>query len=117
MALPEKKFSRDGDIGADPESSFYLQPAYCVNNVYDINANSFTLHYGGAGAKKLEGIFPQGMQLHTANPGKQSSPLVLDQSTATDTSSLDQWKGIVEEDRYPLPRYPAANGRCNSYGL
>jgi hypothetical protein len=27
-----KKFSRDGDIGADPESSFYLRPEYCTDN-------------------------------------------------------------------------------------
>ena len=31
-----KKFHRDGDIGADPESSFYLQPSYCADNVYQI---------------------------------------------------------------------------------
>jgi hypothetical protein len=41
-----KKFSRDGDIGADPESSFYLQPDYCKNNVYTVNKNSFQLQYG-----------------------------------------------------------------------
>ncbi|WP_315817770.1 DUF4450 domain-containing protein [Paraflavitalea speifideaquila] len=81
-----KKFSRDGDIGADPESSFYLQPPYCINNVYELNANTFILHYGEAGAKKLEGIFPAGTQLHTASPGKQQSPLLLDQSAAGDTS-------------------------------
>jgi hypothetical protein len=81
-----KKFSRDGDIGADPESSFYLQPAYCLNNVYELNANTFTLRFGEAGAKKLEGIFPAGTQLHTASPGKQQSPLLLDRSVAADTS-------------------------------
>lgn len=80
-----KKFSRDGDIGADPESSFYLQPAYCIRNKYDINAGSFTLHYGDSATKRLEGIFPAGMPLHTASAGKQQSPLILDQSTAIDT--------------------------------
>ena len=34
-----KKFSRDGDIGADPESSFYLQPEYCKDNIFKINKN------------------------------------------------------------------------------
>ena len=38
-----KKFSRDGDIGADPESSFYLQPAYCKDNRYTIFKNTFQL--------------------------------------------------------------------------
>ena len=27
-----KRFHRDGDIGADPESSFYLKPEYCRDN-------------------------------------------------------------------------------------
>ncbi|MEQ1798339.1 MAG: DUF4450 domain-containing protein, partial [Lacibacter sp.] len=43
-----KKFSRDGDIGADPESSFYLKPEYCNDNLYRINQNSFQLLYGFA---------------------------------------------------------------------
>ena len=41
-----KKFSRDGDIGADPESSFYLQPVYCKDNRYTIFKNTFQLSYG-----------------------------------------------------------------------
>lgn len=41
-----KKFHRDGDIGADPESVFYLQPNYCVNNQYSIKKNSFLLNFG-----------------------------------------------------------------------
>jgi len=41
-----KKFSRDGDIGADPESSFYLQADNCKDNAYTIKANSFQLLYG-----------------------------------------------------------------------
>lgn len=43
-----KKFSRDGDIGADPESSFYLKPEYCRDNLYMISKNNFTLQYGFA---------------------------------------------------------------------
>ncbi|HOZ70445.1 MAG TPA: DUF4450 domain-containing protein [Chitinophagaceae bacterium] len=41
-----KKFSRDGDIGADPESSFYLKAENCKDNSYRINGNSFLLSYG-----------------------------------------------------------------------
>ncbi|MEJ8819408.1 DUF4450 domain-containing protein [Lacibacter sp. H407] len=43
-----KKFSRDGDIGADPESSFYLKPEYCKDNIFKIQKNSFQLLYGFA---------------------------------------------------------------------
>jgi hypothetical protein len=41
-----KKFSRDGDIGADPESSFYLQEENCKDNSYQLDKNSFHLFYG-----------------------------------------------------------------------
>lgn len=40
-----RKFSRGGDIGADPESSFYLLPEYAVNNHYQLQQNSFELTY------------------------------------------------------------------------
>jgi len=42
------KFSRDGDMNVDPESSFYLKPEYCATNSYNIKGNSFSLLYGGS---------------------------------------------------------------------
>ncbi len=45
-AASGKKFSRDGDMGPDPESSFYLKPEYCTDNVFSISNNTFTLKYG-----------------------------------------------------------------------
>ncbi len=41
-----KRFSRDGDIGADPESSFYLKPENCADNKYQLLPNKFILSYG-----------------------------------------------------------------------
>ncbi len=41
-----KKFSRDGDMGPDPESSFYLKPEGCKDNQYTISNANFTLKYG-----------------------------------------------------------------------
>ncbi|HEX7846847.1 MAG TPA: DUF4450 domain-containing protein [Chitinophagaceae bacterium] len=41
-----KKFSRDGDIGADPESSFYLKPENCIDNRYQLLDGKFILSYG-----------------------------------------------------------------------
>lgn len=41
-----KKFSRDGDIGADPESSFYLKPENCTDNSYQLSDDKFILNYG-----------------------------------------------------------------------
>ncbi|MGM8361552.1 DUF4450 domain-containing protein [Flavobacterium sp. ARAG 55.4] len=70
-----KKFSRNGDIGGDPESVFYLQPGYCINNQYQINKNSFTLNYGSESSKKitentqvLSAVFPNSkVRLSSAN--------------------------------------------------
>ena len=102
-----KKFSRDGDIGADPESSFYLKPEYCSNNSFIIDRNRFLLSYGAgrvlteaeryeiqhvpgnkeAGVaepqKQLSGMFPLGSKLKIADAARQESPLVLSLSAAS----------------------------------
>jgi hypothetical protein len=52
-----KTFSRNGDIGADPESGFYLLPGYCEHNQYTLEKNSFGLKYQN---KKNEPQFIQG---------------------------------------------------------
>lgn len=120
-----KKFSRDGDIGADPESAFYLKPEYCKDNIYAINKNAFTVYYGGktslseedryeiqhfpkqgadsamgrADLKTLWGIFPQEMTLKTADPGKQESPAAFLRSTNDKTPAL---RGQIALSNSPL---------------
>ncbi|TDO99208.1 DUF4450 domain-containing protein [Flavobacterium sp. 245] len=83
-----KKFSRDGDIGADPESVFYLQPDYCLNNKYTLQKQSFLLEYGSESNKQktgnnksLNGFFPESKVL-LANAKNQNSPLELYNSSA-----------------------------------
>ncbi len=102
-----KKFSRDGDIGADPESSFYLQPVYCKDNSYKIEKNKFQLFYGLSKAlteeeryeiqygskqpdttgkekpKVLAGIFPSNAIIKIADAEKQQSPDELFSSSTT----------------------------------
>ncbi len=75
-----KKFSRNGDIGGDPESVFYLQPDYCVNNQYQINKNSFILSYGSGSSKKLtennqklSAVFPES-KTHLASANFLKTP-------------------------------------------
>jgi hypothetical protein len=82
-----KKFSRNGDIGADPESSFYLQPVYCKNNFYTVSKNTFLLKYFDQKniLNHLTGIFPTSSDVHIADANQQTSPLRLLQS---DSSSL-----------------------------
>jgi hypothetical protein len=83
-----KKFSRDGDIGADPESVFYLQPNYCINNKYTLQKDSFLLDYGSennklktGNTKSIIGFYPES-EIHLANANNQKTPIDLYNSTA-----------------------------------
>ena len=102
------RFSREGDIGADPESSFYLKPEYCRNNIYAIDKNKFTLFFGSntlseeeryqiqhrsnrdpitlsATIKSISGIFPPSAILKLSDANKQLTPLELHLSKDTVT--------------------------------
>ncbi|WP_207510636.1 DUF4450 domain-containing protein [Longitalea luteola] len=108
-----KKFSRDGDIGADPESSFYLKPEYCKDNLYTITRNSFQLLYGTGrvlteeeryeiqykpkndspgvkikNLKRLAAIVPPASDIRITDAAQQDNPLALYQSTASATPAI-----------------------------
>ena len=96
-----KKFSRDGDMGPDPESSFYLKPSYCTDNSYTVTANAFLLKYGtGVVAEwdpyvnkntaadtvkavkigkeqQVTGLVPPAMRLQVADAQELASPALL----------------------------------------
>ncbi len=103
-----KKFSRDGDMGPDPESSFYLKPEYCTDNNFQITANSFLLRYGTGllteadpyvnknfpdttkpqrigKESQLTGWIPPSSDIHIANAQRQDTPLQLYQSEKSNT--------------------------------
>ncbi len=97
-----KKFSRDGDIGADPESSFYLKPEYCQGNALAVQGNAFTLTYGvgeqprpapadaavpaaPAAPKLLLGVVPPASKTRVADAAQQDSPAQLLASAASAT--------------------------------
>lgn len=89
-----KKFSRNGDIGGDPESVFYLQPEYCVNNQYQINKNGFSVSYGSASSKKatentqlINAVFPDS-KVHLASANFLKTPLENYNSKADATPML-----------------------------
>lgn len=81
-----KKFSRDGDIGADPESSFDCKPEYCTGNQYTIKDNLFQLAYGKSG--RMEGVFPLGARLRVedATAGVTAPVLTGEVKLATDSA-------------------------------
>ncbi|HEY1193492.1 DUF4450 domain-containing protein [Flavobacterium sp.] len=104
-----KKFSRDGDIGADPESVFYLQPDYCLNNKYTLQKQSFLLEYGSESNKQktgnnksLRGFFPESAT-HLSNAKQQKTPLELYNSNAENLPVLSgKLKSISEKGNYWL---------------
>ena len=112
-----KKFSRDGDIDADPESSFYLQSDCCKGNSYKIGRTSFALTFSGKslseagryeidqtgkGANKAEiitkniiyGVFPRSKQVYLADADMQCSPLEMTRSSGGDKPAI---VGVIEK--------------------
>jgi len=75
-----KRFSRDGDIGADPESSFYLTPESCKGNKYQIFNNSFTLAFEN---RKISGVFPGGMKIVQGSAQSIQTPQSIQPSADT----------------------------------
>ncbi|WP_345953805.1 DUF4450 domain-containing protein [Mucilaginibacter sp. PAMB04168] len=116
-----KKFSRDGDIGADPESSFYLKPEYCVNNAVEINQTIFRINFNAKAtteatryeneqspAKRNEtetsknavsGLFPASVIAKQGNAEQQSTPLTLLNSVPTGKPLAC---GLVKNTQAPL---------------
>ncbi|UZR98831.1 DUF4450 domain-containing protein [Chondrinema litorale] len=107
-----KKFSRNGDIGADPESSFYLKPEYCESNFYQVDGNQFQVYFNTnketskedfaaitknfdsgtlsqelkekkAKLRKLTGIFPETEQIKITDANQQNSPEKLFESNSS----------------------------------
>lgn len=79
-----KKLSRDGDIGADPESSFYLKPEYCKDNTVTLAKNNFQLNYhtaskGTITVNSISGVFPVNASVFVGNAVNQEAPIFLRQ--------------------------------------
>ncbi len=113
-----ERFSRDGDLGADPESNFYLKPENCTTNEYKISGNTFNLYYGSGRSlsdneayeinykankeelnstrlsEKMQilGIVSKSSDIHIVDASKQSTPLKL---TNTGKSNTPAISGII----------------------
>ncbi|WP_149525492.1 DUF4450 domain-containing protein [Sphingobacterium hotanense] len=63
------RFSRNGDIGADPESGFYLLPEYASKNKIHIQGNAFDLQYLGRKEEEqhTQGSFSDGAIVKLSN--------------------------------------------------
>jgi len=96
-----KRFHREGDLGADPESVFYLQPEYCRGNKYEIESNTFTLTFDSQRDRKtrqIRGVSPPGSILKVGSAKIQGSPGELLSSEADESPVLT---GIISLSSKP----------------
>ena len=118
-----KYFSREGDLGADPESSFDLKPEYCRGNRFETDENTFTLHFTSVRSGREEqvfGLLPPGGTLKVCDADAQDAPLTLLRSVPSDkpviAGSLDISKEtdlyfvLSRESRYRPGDYAEAAG-------
>lgn len=111
-----KKFSRNGDIGADPESSFYLKPENCKNNTYKLSGKSFQLSY--ASAQELAGITTADGNLQLADATALASPSALIKSAAAEAPVVTASSKIKNgEEVFILIQRPSAKGKLKASDL
>ena len=139
----DKRFSREGDLGADPESVFYLSADNCKTNEYVLCQNSFDLYYGTENRpsdneinenntpgpaeseasrlnskKKIFGLFPQNSIVKQTDATRQESP---DQSFNAETTDFPSVCGQVPLTN-TMPEYllllnPDTRGKPNDTEL
>ncbi|HKI45113.1 MAG TPA: DUF4450 domain-containing protein, partial [Balneolales bacterium] len=81
-------FKRNGDIGADPVSGFFLLPEHCRGNEFEVNGHSFVLRYGKDHDKSLAGVFDPKSDIHIADATRQKNPSDFIASEKSDTPVL-----------------------------
>lgn len=131
-----QKFSRDGDIGADPESSFYLKPDYCKTNKYIVKNNGFTLFYGSSSLSEQEryeiqqnilnkpdttsrtkelkiisGIFPSSSVIKIVDAAQQQSPASLLESANSKTPAISSVVPLAIKPLYYLILNGVSSGK------
>lgn len=82
----DKRFSRNGDIGADPADCFWMAASKCTGNAYELQGSRFTVSYGKD--KKLIGLFPETSELRTADATQLDNLYHLLQSVPSKTPLL-----------------------------
>ncbi|WP_232538780.1 DUF4450 domain-containing protein [Chitinophaga tropicalis] len=102
-----KKFSRDGDMGPDPESVYYLQAANCRTNSYTINGNGFELCYGDG--RSLNGTFPSTAIVKTGDATKIDNPQEALSSSAGTAPVLTMQLSLENDKPYDYIIYRPEN--------
>lgn len=105
-----KKFSRDGDIGADPESSFDLKPEYCRNNRISFDTFGFRIRYDSLRAP-VSGILPSSFILSVGDASAQLDPDTALQANAATAPLLKAEAPLASSETFHC--WIGANDRQN----
>lgn len=131
----DKRFSREGDLGADPESVFYLKAENCLGNEYIVDQNSFRLYYKAQKKfdptpdskayelapeerqdtlyrykKSIFGIFPPTSNLALVDAANQESPRAMQQNAAQDAPVASGEIHLNTSEQYLLLANPRTSG-------
>lgn len=95
-----EKFSRSGDIGADPEDCFYITPGKCKTDKFKVKKNRFTLTYG-SDEKKIFGKASKGSKFVLGNADNINSLSGLLQSAGMDCGNINvtSASAIIKHDK------------------
>lgn len=124
-----KKFSRDGDMGPDPESSFYLKPENCKDNIFSQQNGNFILKYGSglevgqdgryfvedskqqsqlSKEQTLSGIFPPGATTNIGDATQLQNPSTFFQSVKDKAPALaGKWNAASNTEYYFIVYKPS----------
>ena len=131
------RFSREGDLRADPFDSFFIKPENCKGNLYEVRENQFTLYYAHAAkeppaneryenadtynkendpqpkilanAKRIAGTFPIGAILKKADGNEIKSLTNLLSSTETSRPVIVAEYEVSETPFYVALHNPASH--------
>ncbi len=100
------RFHRDGDLGADPESSFYLKPEYCRDNKYTIQGDQFSVIFKQKNnIRTLSAVFPPNVEVHLVDAQKQKSPLGFFESHESDFPAVAGKLSVKGDQAYYIAIY------------
>lgn len=110
-----KKFSRDGDMGPDPESNFYLKPENCKDNRFTIDKGSFQLKYGSGLEIGQDGrYFVEDLQQQSKVSKEQTLMGIFPASSVAKIGDATKLKTPIDLFQSIKEKAPAIIGQCDA---
>jgi hypothetical protein len=122
----DKRFSRSGDIGADPADCFYMAPEKCAGNEFNVQGSGFTVVYG-KDKKQIFGLFPVETKLRIADgqylsklpallkSGVSSTPLLIAEQPLKKGLSRCVWYNPSTHSVFTYPQLAEAFVKAETF--